>query len=236
MPERARPILLAAGGRQEIQRRGPNPLLHYALGLAGVAQPTVAYIGAASGDSTPFRLLIGHMLKRAGAKTVLAAPLCGRHVDVDHTRAVLADADLVFVSGGDVDEGMRVVHERGLATFLGDLYRAGKPFCGVSAGSIMLAQRWVRWRDPDDDASAELFDCLGCAPLICDTHSEDDGWQELQAATRLCAPGTRTYGIPSGAALLVEPDGSLRALGGDVHSFECQGKNAVQVVSVPPSD
>jgi len=45
----------------------------------------------------------------------------------------------------------------------------------------MLSKEWIRWRDPDDDATAEFFPCLGIAPLICDTHGEQDGWEELQA-------------------------------------------------------
>ena len=45
----------------------------------------------------------------------------------------------------------------------------------------MLARRWVRWTDPHNDDSAELFPCLGFAPVFCDTHGEGDGWGELRA-------------------------------------------------------
>ena len=83
----------------------------------------------------------------------------------------------------------------------------------------MLAKSWVRWRDPTDDSTAELFPCMGLAPVICDTHGEEDGWEELRAALALCRTGTAGYGIVTGSALEVSPDGTLTARGGSVDVF-----------------
>ncbi len=83
----------------------------------------------------------------------------------------------------------------------------------------MLAKSWVRWRDADDDSSAELFPCLGIASVYCDTHGEDARWEELHVLTRLIPPGTIGYGIASGTALIANPDGSVQAMGGDVSRF-----------------
>jgi hypothetical protein len=128
------------------------------------------------------------------------------------------------MSGGDVEEGMRILEERQLLPFLRALYEAGKPFFGISAGSIMLAREWVRWDNPDDDASAAIFPCMRFAPVLCDTHGgEAEGWEELRALLRLEPEGTVGYGIPSGAGLCVYPDGRLEALGVPVHCFTSQG-------------
>jgi cyanophycinase-like exopeptidase len=91
---------------------------------------------------------------------------------------------MVFVSGGDVDLGMRVLEDRGAADTLRALAREGKPMFGISAGSLMLAREWVRFPD-DDEARAEIFGCLGIAPVHVDAHSEDDGWSELRTLVRL---------------------------------------------------
>jgi cyanophycinase-like exopeptidase len=139
------------------------------------------------------------------------------------------------MSGGDVDEGMRVLTACGMVGLLTDLFREGKPFFGFSAGSIMLASSWVRWRDPGDDASAELFPCLGFAPVLCDTHGEADGWEELRTLARLAPPGSLGYGITSGAALVVAPDGTVSALGGDIHRFCRTARTVVQQESLLPS-
>ncbi len=95
---------------------------------------------------------------------------------------------MVFISGGDVEAGMEVLEERQILPFLRELFERGKPFFGSSAGSIMLGRQWVRWEDPDDDATANLFPCMGFAPIVCDTHGEAEGWEELRALLRL-TPG-----------------------------------------------
>jgi hypothetical protein len=118
--------------------------------------------------------------------------------------------------------------------FLRRLHRSGKPFLGVSAGSIMLARKWVRWRDPHNDESAELFSCLGLAPILCDTHGEGDIWQELKVLLALSPMGAIGYGIASGTAIVVEPDRTISALGGEVNRFRKQGDRVVLIKSLFP--
>ncbi|MGA2762147.1 MAG: Type 1 glutamine amidotransferase-like domain-containing protein [Spirochaetia bacterium] len=232
MPEKRNPLFLIAGGRGAARRRGPDPLVAEALAGAGVLHPRVAYVGAASADNAAFRVMIGSLLKRAGAAEVVLAPLCGRRADPDAARKVLRDADVVFISGGDVEEGMRVLRQTRMTRFLQALHRAGKLFFGVSAGSIMLARAWIRWLDPQDDASAELFPCLGFAPILCDTHGEADGWEELRALLSLSPVGSLGYGIASGTALVLGVDGRVAARGGEIHRFRRRAAGVVQVESL----
>ena len=126
--------------------------------------------------------------------------------------------------------GMQILAEKNLVVFLQGLYKQGKLFFGASAGSIMLAGEWVRWRDPHDDSTAELFPCLGLTPIICDTHAEDDDWTELKTALKLRRNNAQGYGIPAGACLKVYPDGRVEALAGAVVRYallngkiECHG-------------
>jgi hypothetical protein len=104
---------------------------------------------------------------------------------------------------------------------LSELHLDGKPFIGLSAGSIMLARSWVRWPDADNDATAATFPCLGMAPLLCDTHAEKEDWEELKTLLRLSGPEAG-YGIPAGAALRIKADGPLSALGRPVPRFKFQ--------------
>jgi hypothetical protein len=99
----------------------------------------------------------------------------------------------------------------------------------------MLARKWVRWRDPHNDESAELFSCLGLAPILCDTHGEGDGWEELKALLALSPTGTTGYGIASGAAIVVEPDRTLSALGGEVDRFRRWTNGVVPIKSLVPN-
>jgi len=166
-----KPVYLLAGGRGHARKR-PDPLLEAVFALAGRAKPSIAYIGAASDDDGDFLEWMASCFHTAGAGPVRLAPMVSARVDLDEARSVLTSSDLIFVSGGDVEAGMRVLEERKMVSFLQRLHDDGKPFFGLSAGSIMLARCWVRWSDPDDEASAATFPCLNFASVLCDTHAE----------------------------------------------------------------
>jgi peptidase E len=228
------PVYLIAGGRSSITKRGPDPLFQEALRTTARTHPSVAYIGAASGDNAMFRTIITRQLRTAGAGEVMLAPLCGRRADPQKAMHIVETSDIVFMSGGDVEAGMMVLEASGMTDFLRRQYRNGKFFFGVSAGSIMLAKNWVRWPDPENERSATLFPCLGIAPICCDTHDEADGWEELQTLARLMPAGSMCYGIPSGAALIAYPRGSTCAVGGEVHRFTRKGKAIIQIKNLIP--
>ncbi len=224
-----KPVYLIAGGRSSMAQHKTDSLIQAALQLAPGAQPSIAYIGAASGDNAMFRTMITRQLRKAGAGDVKLAPLCSSRSDPRRAIRIIEDCDIVFLSGGDVEAGMRILEEKGMVDFLRDQYRNGKSFFGVSAGSIMLAKEWVRWRDPAADSSAELFPCLGIAQVYCDTHDEENGWEELRILARLIPARSVGYGITSGTALAAYPDGSVRALGGEVHCFMRNGNTIAQI-------
>ena len=115
---------------------------------------------------------------------------------------------------------MRTLEAAGVIPVLRERFAAGTPFIGLSAGSIMLARKWIAWDNPDDDATARIFGCLGFVPLICDTHAEDDNWSELRAVLRLSDVGARGYGITAPAMLRIHPDGRLEPRGGNVVCLE----------------
>ncbi len=206
-----KPLYLLAGGHW----RRPSslvPLLEAVLAETGEERPTVAYVGAASGDNRVFLAAMRRLLAAAGAAKVVPVRLAREDADRRAAEAALGDAHAIFISGGDVEEGMRWLERHAVAPLLRARYEAGATLFGVSAGSIMLGARWVRWRDPDADDTAELFDCLGLAPLVCDTHGEADDWAELKAAVRLMGRRGSGYGIPAGGALRIGTRGEVAAL------------------------
>jgi peptidase E len=228
------PVYLLAGGRP---RNGQafNPLLQAVFQESGKEHPTIAYVGAASEENKAFYLMMAPMLKGVGAGKIRHAVLASPKADIKKAREILESADIVYISGGDVEQGMQVVQEKNVAEYLVGLYKQGKPFFGVSAGSIMLAKEWIRWRDPDDDATAEIFPCLGLAPVICDTHGEQDRWEELQALLALEKDGTTGYGIVSGTAIKVFSDGKIEALGGAIHQYTKHNGKVERIGDILPA-
>jgi peptidase E len=215
---------------------GPSAIVqtrrHFRRALSSLEKkkPLVAYLGAASGDNAGFRKMISLALMPA---RVEPANTVGKRAKISETRALLDECDLVFVSGGDVHAGMQILAEKDLVEPLRALARAKKPMLGVSAGSIMLARHWVHFPD-DDEARAELFECLAIAPVHVDCHSEDDGWSELRVLVRLLherGEKPECYGIPSRGALQV--DGTLRAHGVPLPRFGWK-KGVVEAGALEP--
>jgi len=235
MTDKPKPVYLFAGGRSG-NRKKQGVLLERMFRELGIASPTVAYSGAASGDDRSFFRFIAGELTQAGADKVVHAVIAPLSADLDKARSVLEGADIVFISGGDVEAGMEILKEKNMLDFIKRLYRQGKPFFGISAGAIMLAERWVRWRDPDDDSSAELFPCLDFAPIICDTHDEADGWEELQTALTLAEDGALGYGLATGSGIKVFSDGRVEALGGEVYQYRNRQGRVERIEDVTPSD
>jgi len=206
VPGREIPALLVAGGRPL------NPSAMAAMmsqAFRGVEKPMVAYIGTANKDNPAFFQMMKALLKKAGADKVVFVHLAKKNPDLDAAREVLAGADLIFLSGGEVEDGMDWLNRHGLAGFLTELYRSGKRFMGVSAGVIMMGTHWVHWDVEGDDNTARLFDCLGFIPLLFDVHGEEEGWAELKTALRLLGNGRRGYGLKSGAMISADSRGAL---------------------------
>ncbi len=170
---------------------GPGSFLalrrHFKSALAELPakKPLVAYVGTATDDNAGFFTMIKTaMCASAPHAKVRLAKIASPKAKMSEARALLDDCDLVFVSGGDVEHGMKVLHDKDMARHLTSLAHAGKPMFGISAGSLMLARDWVRFPD-DDSAKAELFPCLGIAPLHADAHAEAENWDELRVLVDL---------------------------------------------------
>jgi peptidase E len=235
MSKNIHPVYLLAGGRHS-RRKGPDPLLEAVFQGFGLKDPAVAYTGTASGDDKDFFKFIASSFTEAGADKVVHAVIAPDNADLKKAQGILEAADIIFVSGGDVEAGMDILQQKNMLDFFHRLSRQGKPFFGISAGAIMLAREWVRWPDPDDDDSAELFPCLGYAPVICDTHDEQGGWEELQAALMLKGKGAKGYGLASGSGVKVTADGKVEAIGGTVYQYIRRAKNVERIEDILPPE
>jgi len=204
-----KPIYLLAGGRGRKILTTISNVRNIIKGINKV-KPGIAYVGVASLKDNWLIYFIISILIKAGCdcrlNRILIAP---KNADLNRARETLQSADAIFIGGGDVEVGMQVLKEKNMVGFFRDLAKKNKLFIGVSAGSIIIAKEWVRWRNPNDDSTAELFPCLGLVPIICDTHAEEEDWEELKIALQLKGAGTCGYGIASGTYLKVYPDGRL---------------------------
>lgn len=223
---------------------GPGGLLsvrrHFraALELTRRPSPLVAYVGAASGDSGVFFAMVRTALHTGGLRMRQAKTVSSR-ASAAEARGLLHECDLVFVSGGDVELGMKALLDKDMVAPLQALAADGKPMVGISAGSIMLARDWVRFSG-DDAESAELFGCLGIAPIHVDAHAEADDWDELRALVALLHRGGDSgalgYGLTRKGGLRVElgVNGvNLEALGTPIPRIGVRDERVIDLDPLP---
>ncbi|MBN1982774.1 MAG: Type 1 glutamine amidotransferase-like domain-containing protein, partial [Chitinivibrionales bacterium] len=148
-----RPVYLFAGGRRA-HASMPDPLMEALFKASGKQRPSIAYIGAASGDDRTFFQYMESFLHECGAGTVTLVPTAGKKFSFGKTSAMVESADIVCIGGGDVEAGMEVLHRTKIIPLLRQCHENGTLFFGFSAGSIMLAQQWITWDDEDDDSTA----------------------------------------------------------------------------------
>ncbi len=227
-----KPVYLLAGGRPR-DGSSHNLILTSIFKESAKESPVIAYSGTANGDNTDFFHRMTDTFSGPGAGGVNHALIAPENADIEKAKHILGEADIIFIGGGDVDRGIRVLREKNMIEFLNNLYKTGKVFFGSSAGAIMLAKQWVRWQDPDDSLSAELFPCLDFAPIICDCHDEEYGWEELKTAIKLKEDGTIGYGLTAGSAVKVSSEGNVEVISGIVHPYVRNGRNIERMADIP---
>jgi cyanophycinase-like exopeptidase len=209
-----KPTLLIAGHRGS-RHFGTHPFLTEAVRITGRKKPLAVYIGAANGDDRTFGAALSRLVTTAGAGKIVWPKLAGRKREVALAHEALRTADVVLLGGGDVEAGIEALRDAGLIADLRAAAERGTVFVGMSAGAIMLGERWIHWPNEANDTDAHTYECLSIAPCSLDTHGEGDDWREARsfAAVRARELGAkaRAYAVPSGGALVVDTDGRFEA-------------------------
>ena len=186
-----------------------------ALLAALLGDPTglrACYVGGAHGDDPGFTKREVSRLEELGL-TVVAPRLSDPALDRAAASAAIAEADLLYLAGGDTVVLCDFVREHDLLPAFSTALSRARLVYGVSGGTCAMAPYTIGYRDDD---APYVATCLGLgAPLPLDVHDEAEDWPELRALLELVAdqPDAAGIAIPSGAALIVEPDGSLTSYG-----------------------
>jgi peptidase E len=235
-----KPVTLIAG-QFGSPHYGTRPHLEAGMRLTRKEAPKALYLGVASGDDTTFGTALCALLGAAGAVDVFWPKLAKRRRDKVVARKTLERVDFVFVGGGDVEAGMDVLRRAQLIAALQAAAARGVVFAGMSAGAIMLGERWIRWPRADaGDDEAETYECLGIAPCSLDTHGEGDDWGEARSFAAVRARElkrkAKAYGIPSGGALIVASSGRMRARGQPVPVFAANPRYTAKIERTLPAE
>ncbi|MFL6310932.1 MAG: Type 1 glutamine amidotransferase-like domain-containing protein [Terriglobales bacterium] len=165
--------------------------------------PKAAYVGASNGDQPEFYSLFQAAMDAMGISDCRAVPSQPSREDT----AFLEEADLIVLSGGDVERGWKVFEQNGLKELLPRKRFDGAILMGVSAGAVQLGLGHL-----SNAAQPKPLDMFRFAPFYVGAHDEENDWWDLRALVNLSQADTRAIGIPAGGGAVYQSDGTLEPI------------------------
>jgi hypothetical protein len=117
------------------------------------------------------------------------------------------DANLILLSGGDVERGWRTFEQNGLKELLPRKRFDGAILMGVSAGAVQLGLGCL-----SNSAQPKQIDTFRFAPFYVGAHDEENDWWDLRALVNLSQTDARAIGIPAGGGAVYQSDGTLEPI------------------------
>ncbi len=179
--------------------------------------PRAAYLGAANGEEPTFYELFEAAMEAAG----IGEARMVRSIYGDDDREWLEGADLVVLSGGDVERGWRAFRQAGIDEALQRRYADGAVLLGVSAGAVHLGWGY-----------------LNLVSALIGAHDEEADWGEVRRRMGKSREKVRGLGIPTGGALVYHPDGAVEAVRRPVHElvWDEDGEEIRASLLLPPGE
>ena len=176
------------------------------LRLTGKKKPNILFIPTASSDSEGYAKVVEqHFGKELGAK-VDVLWLWERMPGMKEVRQKIADADAVYVGGGDTLKMMKRWRALGIDKLLVSAGKRGCVLAGLSAGSICWSRRF---RNPDADLIK--VSGLGLIPAVHCPHYHEEKDRQPQLRQLMRKTSGVAIALDNGTALEVV-DGQCRIL------------------------
>lgn len=131
MPKRGPQIIAMGGGSFAANPENPR-IERYIVAQTGKKQPSVCFIGTATGDADVYLAKFYAAFTKIGCRPS-HLPLFARTPDL---RKTLLSQDVIYVGGGNTKSMLAVWREWGIDAILREAWRKGIVLAGVSAGAI----------------------------------------------------------------------------------------------------
>jgi Peptidase family S51 len=169
----------------------------------GTSNPKAAYVGASNGDQPEFFSLFQGAMEAMGITNCRAVPSQPSREDI----LFMEEANLILLSGGDVERGWRTFEQNGLKELIPRKRFDGVVLMGVSAGAIQLGLGAL-----SNSAQPRQIDMFRFAPFYVGAHDEENDWFDMRALVNLAQSDARGIGLPVGGGAVYYADGTLEPL------------------------
>jgi len=221
-----KPLYLFADSQPLFWKPGGIPLMETVRARLGKSHPVAAYVGAANGDDPAYFSIFEAAMEEAGIEErgIVMSEMGPDDLDL------VDRADLILLSGGDVERGFRTFEKNGLKQILVRRYYEGAMLMGISAGAVHLGL--AGWAS-EGVAGGRLIDTLRIIPHVIGAHEEAEEWAALKEAVRRMGEHVRGYGIPFGGGLIYHPDHVIEPLRRPLVELRLKGKTVRQSILMP---
>jgi hypothetical protein len=198
-----KPLYLLADSQLLFWKSDCDSLAERLRAELATSNPKAAYIGASNGDQPEFYSLFQAAMESVGSSNCQLVPSQPSREDI----LFIDDADLILLSGGDVERGWHTFEQNGLNEMLPRKRLDGAILMGVSAGAIQLGLGSLT-----NSAQPKRIDMFRFAPFYVGAHDEENDWWDLRALVNLSQSDVRAIGLPSSGGAVYYSDGTLEPL------------------------
>ena len=198
-----KPLYLLADSQLLFLKSGSDSLAERIRADLDSGKPKAAYIGASNGDQPEFYNLFVAAMESMEISDCRLVPSQPSREDI----SFLEHADLIVLSGGDVERGWQVFEQNGLKELLPRKRFDGAVLMGVSAGAVQLGLGCL-----SNAAQPKQIDMFRFAPFYVGAHDEENDWFDLRALVNIAQSDARAIGLPFGGGAVYYADGTLEPL------------------------
>jgi hypothetical protein len=222
-----KPLYLLADSQLFFWKSDSNSLAERVRANLDSSSPKAAYIGASNGDQPEFYSLFQAAMEAMGISNCRSVPSQPSREDI----SFIEDADLILLSGGDVERGWRTFEQNGLKELVPRKRFDGAILMGVSAGAVQLGLGCL-----SNSAQPKQIDMFRFAPFYVGAHDEENDWWDLRALVNLSQADTRAIGIPAGGGAVFQSDGTLEPIRKHLIELTKESAKITENVLTPPVD
>ena len=185
-----------------------------------------AYIGASNGDLPEFYELFVAAMENIGIRNCRMI----RSSFSKEDQSFLEAADIILLSGGDVERGWNIFEATGLKKAISRKYEEGTILIGISAGAMQLGLCGYRDEEVQEE---QVFDTFQFIPYIIGVHEEKSDWETLSKIILTKKGYVNGIGIPTGGGMIYHADKTVEPIRFPLYEISIKDNHTIQNLLMP---